>query len=268
MALMLRRIAILAVALFTVTACSVPVATNLDESDANHAVVVLSRGGVGADKERDPEHEGRFRVNVTRTEASAAISLLAAENLPQRSSPGVLEALGSGGVVPSRLAEHAKWTTGIAGDLERSFGTIDGVLSARVHLSLPAGDALDLEGARDRPSASILLRYRGATPPIAAGEVQRLVAGAVPNLTPEQVNVVMAASPAGRGPERDLVRFGPISVTRGSAPAMRAFAGIAAVLNLLLVAGLFGLWSRLRKNEFTLAEAKSAGLPDARHDRT
>jgi type III secretion protein J len=264
----MRRIATLAVALSSAAACSVPVAANLDENDANQAVVVLSRGGVGADKERDPEHEGRFRVSVTRNEASAAISLLAEENLPPRVSPGVLEALGTGGVVPSRLAEHAKWTTGIAGDLERSFATVDGVLSARVHLSVPPRETLDPEAQQDLPSASILLRYRGATPPIASGEVQRLVAGAVPSLAPDHVNVVMTASPAGRAPERDLVRFGPVSVTRGSAPAMRVLAGAAALLNLLLVAGLFGLWTRLRKSEISLLDAKAAALAEVPRDRT
>nr|MDQ2646605.1 hypothetical protein [Myxococcota bacterium] len=101
------------------TACSVPIAQNLDEADANQAVVVLERASVGATKERDPEREGRFQVSVSRQESSTAIALLARENLPPRSSPGVLEALGESSVVPSRLAEHAKWSAGVAGDLER-----------------------------------------------------------------------------------------------------------------------------------------------------
>lgn len=236
--------------------CSVPVAANLDESDANQAIVLLERGGVGADKERDPEHEDRFRVSVPSGEASRAIGLLAQENLPPRSSPGVLEALGGGGVVPSRLAEHAKWTAGVAGDLERSLRGVDGVLSARVHLAVPPKEPLDPEAARARPSASVLVRHRGPTAPLPAAEVQRLVAGAVSGLLPEQVTVVLTATALGRVSEGELRRFGPITVTRGSQNAVRFIAAAAALSNLLLVGGVLLLWSRLRRTELALVDAK------------
>jgi type III secretion protein J len=240
-------------------ACSVPVAGNLDEADANQAVALLARGGVGADKERDPEHEGHFRVSVAKGEASTAIGFLAEENLPPKSSPGVLEALGQGGVVPSRLAEHARWTAGVAGDLERSLRSLEGVLSARVHLAVPARDGLNAEETPGKPSASVLVRHRGAVPPVAVGEVQRLVAGAVPGLSPEQVNVVLATTPAGRASTPDLARFGPLTVTQGSAMALRALAAGIVLLNLALLAGILLLWSRLRRSEQALAEVRAEG---------
>jgi type III secretion protein J len=244
--------------LLILVACSVPVAGNLDESDANHAVALLARGGVGADKERDPEHEGHYRVSVSKGEASTAIGFLADENLPPKASPGVLEALGQGGVVPSRLAEHARWTAGVAGDLERSLRSLEGVLSARVHLAVPARDGLDLEETAEKPSASVLVQHRGATPPVAAGEVQRLVAGAVPGLSPDRVNVVLATSPASRAATPVLLRFGPITVTNGSGFALRVLAAATVLLNLLLLSGLLLLWSRLRRSEAALAEARAA----------
>jgi type III secretion protein J len=246
--------------------CSVPVAGNLDETDANQAVVVLERGGVGAAKERDPEHENRFQVSVPSGEASQAIGLLARENLPPRSSPGVLEALGGGSVVPSRLAEHAKWTAGIAGDLERSLLGVDGVLSARVHLAVPPKEPLEPELAVTRPSASVLVRHRGASAPVPAAEVQRLVAGAVAGLAPDQVTVVLTSSPGARASEAELARFGPITVTRGSQGAVRAIVVAAVVLNLVLVAGVLFLWARLRRAELALVEVKTE-RDDARPDR-
>jgi type III secretion protein J len=250
----------------TLVACSVPVAGNLDEADANQAVALLARGGVGADKERDPEHEGHFRVSVAKGEASTAIGVLAEENLPPKSSPGVLEALGQSGVVPSRLAEHARWTAGVAGDLERSLRGLDGVLSARVHLAVPARDGLNADESPEKPSASVLVRHRGSVPPVAVGEVQRLVAGAVPGLNPEQVNVVLATSPAGRGATPELLRFGPLTVTQGSALALRALAAIAVLLNVVLLGGILLLWSRVRRGEQALAEARAAaeGEPQRR----
>lgn len=261
------RRAVMALIPVALGGCSVPVAGNLDESDANQAVALLARGGVGADKERDPEHEGHFRVSVAKGEASTAIGFLAQENLPPKASPGVLEALGQGGVVPSRLAEHARWTTGVAGDLERSLRGLEGVLSARVHLAVPAHDGLTSEETSEKPSASVLVRHRGATPPVAAGEVQRLVAGAVPGLLPEHVNVVMATSPANHPASQDLLRFGPITVTQGSGMALRGLAAGIVLLNLVLLSGLLLLWARLRRSEVALAEARAAAEGEPQRPR-
>jgi type III secretion protein J len=238
----------------------VPVAANLDEGDANQAVVVLERGSVGASKERDPEQEGRFVVRVANQDASTAIALLARENLPPRASPGVLEALGESSVVPSRLAEHAKWSAGIAGDLERSLRGVDGVLSARVHLGVPATERLDPEGATEKPTAAVLIRHRGATAPVAPGEVQRLVGGAVPGLSPERVNVVMVTSAWSEAPERGLLRLGPVSVTRGSMSALRWIVAGSALLAVGLVAALLALWTRLRRAEAAVFHAPPASL--------
>jgi type III secretion protein J len=251
--------------LLAVSACSVPIASNLEESDANQAVVALERGSVGASKERDPEHEGRFAVSVATQDASAAISLLARDNLPPRSSPGVLEALGESSVVPSRLAEHAKWNAGVAGDLERSLRGVDGVLSARVHLGVPASERFDAESNPEKPTAAVLIRHRGATAPIAAADVQRLVGGAVPGLAPELVNVVMLSSAWPQGQETGLLRLGPLSVTRGSAGVLRLSIGAVALLGLALLGSLLVLWARLRRAEAALVRgglAASKGAVD------
>jgi type III secretion protein J len=240
------------------------VAANLDEGDANQAVVLLEQSGVGADKERDPEHEGRWRINVPRGETSLAIGVLAQENLPPRASPGVLEALGESGVVPSRLAEHVKWTAGVAGDLERSLRTVDGVLSARVHLAIPPRELVPGTPEPAKPTASVLVRHRGATPPIAAAEVQQLVSGAVAGLAPEHVTVVLATTPSPKGFERELVRFGPITVTRGSSVALRIGAGVAVLLNVGLLGGILVLWRRLRRSELATEEIRNPSTEPAR----
>ncbi len=246
-------------ALVSLCGCSVPVAANLDEPNANQAVSLLDQGGVAADKERDPEHEGRYRISVLKADAAAAIGVLARENLPPEASPGVLEALGAGGVVPSRLAEQARLTVGVAGDLEHSLRTLDGVLSARVHLAIPEKDSLATDVPTDRPSASVLIRHRGATPPIAAGEVKRLVAGAVPNLAPEFVNVVMTPSLTAPASASTLSRLGPLTVSRGSSALLRLSALVVVGVNLSLLGVIYFLWARLRRLELTQMESKAVG---------
>ena len=58
-------------------ACTIPVASDLDEAAANRVVAALGRNGVAADKERDTEHEGRFSVDVGRGDASFALAVMA-----------------------------------------------------------------------------------------------------------------------------------------------------------------------------------------------
>jgi len=247
------------------TGCNVPIAAGLDETDANHALVALEKSGVAAEKDRDPESEGRWRVSVARDDASSAAGILSSESLPPAPSPGLLDTLGQGSIVPSRASEQAKFVAGISGELERSLRSLDGVVSVRVHLAIPEKDSLAPEEAAPPASASVLLRHRGSAPPIAINDIQRLVAGAVPGLTATQVSVIASPVPMPpRLPERELSRFGPVTVTRASVFPLRTIVGGALFLNLGLLAALFIIWSRARKAESTLAEQRAEGTQAAR----
>ncbi|MEB2312905.1 MAG: hypothetical protein OZ921_08310 [Sorangiineae bacterium] len=257
-----RRFAVTLLAAALLGGCSVPIATNLDEADSNRVMAALEERGVAAQKEADPASEGKWRVTVARDDASAAVSVLTDENLPPPATPGVLEALGQGSIVPSRTAEHAKLVTGKAGELERSLGTLDGVLSVRVHLAVPLEDTFG-DGAKPTPpTASVLIRHRGATPPIAASEVARLVAGAVAGLEPERVSVVLTAvAPVARPRGHELARIGPVTITRSSMTPLRVIVGAAALLNVVLLGALLLLWSRFRRARLQLEELQAASAP-------
>lgn len=256
------RVLLLAVAGLLALACSVPVAGQLDEGEATEAVVALEKAGVAAEKERDPEHEGSYRVVVSRDDAATALRVLAAEGLPPEAAPGVLDALGKGSLVPSRLAEHVKVVAGTSGELERSLRALDGVVSARVHLAVPPRDPLVLGEQAPPATASVLIRHQGPTPPLAAYDVQRLVAGAVPGLDPKNVSIVMAVAPApGRSPARELSRLGPLTVTRSSMTPLRGMIAVAVLLNVVLLGCLALLWTRLRRTEGALASRDDPGAP-------
>jgi type III secretory pathway lipoprotein EscJ len=221
---------------------------------------------VVAHKESDPTHEGRWQVSCARDDASSAATVLSQENLPPPESPTVLQALGEGSLVPSRTAEHAKLIAGTAGELERSLRATPGVLSARVHLAVPVKSALTIEAKEPQPTASVMLAYRGANPPLPVADVQRLIAGAVPGLATEHVSVVMTAMPAPPKPaDRELARFGPITVTRSSMLPLRLLVAGAALLNLVLIGLLIALWARVRRAQGALAEARAAQEAPAAH---
>jgi type III secretion protein J len=251
---------LLAVLLAFIAGCSVPVAADLQENDANRIIVALEAGGIGAQKQNDPANDGRWQVMVARADTSTAVRVMQSEGLPPPESPGVLEALGEPSLVPSRTSERAKLIAGTAGELERSLRAVDGVLSARVHLAVPVRDAWSQQPASkgEGPTAAVLLRYRGAQAPLSADDVRRLVAGAVPGLSPDRVSVVAttAAPPPPDSPA--LSHFGPLAVTRSSLTPLRVLVGVAAGLNLLLIVVVLLLWIRMRRNHAAVGGVRSA----------
>jgi type III secretory pathway lipoprotein EscJ len=126
------------------------------------------------------------------------------------------------------------------------------------------GDVLDLDEERPKPTASVLLRHRGPTPPISTGDVQQLVAGAVPGLEKKAVSVVSDSVPQGQAAsQRLLAQLGPVTVTRASLLPLKLMVGVALLLNVVLVGLLGMLWKRARRLEQRLQEAEGEEGRDA-----
>lgn len=220
----------------------------------------LAETGIAADKAPDPDSERKWRIDVLRDDAARAVSLLADESLPRARTPGLLDTLDSHALVPSRSNEHTKLIAGMSGELERTLSSVDGVISARVHLAVPQPDMLS-DAQPPLPSASVLLRHRGEKSPMPAGDVQRLVAGAVPGLPVDRVAVVETAVSA-PPPSAGLVRLGPFATTKASAQKLKWLLGAAALLNVALVVFVGILWSRVREGRKRVPD--SAAAPEAR----
>jgi type III secretion protein J len=253
------RMALGAVGAAWLVACSVPVAGDLDDSEASRVFVALDREGLAPTKESDPNVDGKWRIEVPPDDAARAFTVMHSEQLPRRSPPGVLDAVGKGSLVPSEALEQAQLMTGIAGDLERTLEGIDGVISAHVHLSLshPSGWR---DPEPSRATASALVEYRGTTPPFGEDAVQRLVAGGAGGLLPTDVLVVLIARPAqpGVAPSGDVVHVGPIAVTRASKRWLQAiFAGLLGLIAILATT-TFVLYAR--QSRARAARAREAPL--------
>lgn len=262
-----RRSAVVAliVPLLAVAACTREVASGLDESEANRGVVALARAGIEADKLSDAQSEGRFRLSVGRDDATSAIAVLAGEEIPRVRPAAAKDAP----FVSSPEAERASRVAQTAQAIERSLASVDGVLDARVHLDVPQVDPLaaalagDAKGAR--ATASVLVRHRGATPPLGLDEIRRLVSGAVAGLAPDAVAVVTVSVPLpGTSPERQLAWVGPVGVSRGSLPAFRAIAAGALGLLFVLAAALVALALKLRRGKDDGGQEPARALGGAR----
>ena len=244
----LRWQALAAVWLAT-AACTAPVSTDLSDAAASEIVVTLDHSGLRAQKEADPDHEGRWQVVVSRDDANSALRLLQQTGLPPRSSPGLLDALGHGSLVESRASEHARLLAGVAGELERSLRDVPGVAAARVHLAVPLRERWSGQAAGPEATAAVLIRHRTAEPPLSSDAVRALVAGAVAELEPERVAVVATrAAAVDSGAHSAFAQVGPIAVARSSLVPLRLIFVLGVALYLALLSLVAVLWRRLRRH--------------------
>lgn len=146
-------------------------------------------------------------------------------------------------LVPSREEDQARRLSDTARDLARTLESLDGVVGARVHLGVARRDPF-AESDPLLPSASVLLRVRSGAVGLADAQVQALVAAAVPGLAPSGVVVVRATVGP---PAPELVRVGPFTTTRESAPRLRASLAVLSVMNIALVVLLLGSFARGRR---------------------
>ena len=229
--------------------CTAPVAHDLEDGTANKMAIALQRAGTLSSKEPDPDNQGKWVLTVAKSEVSRALEVFAQEGLPEPRRLGLSELSEQSSLLPSLQLEQARLLAGISNDLERSFTSIEGIASARVHLGFTRWDPLS-QASELVPSASVLIRYRGGTCPITVEDVQRIVSGAVTTKS-DRVQVVTIPGIETRGNLPNIVFFGPFAVLRETAALLRIAVGVSVLLNLSTLALLIYFW---RKSRVTSAD--------------
>ena len=161
----------------------VPLFTDLTLDDSAAIAKELDRQGVPYELKGDGA-----AVLVARDKVAQLRMKLAEGGLPKGGGVGYeifdkSEALGT-----TSFIQNINKLRALEGELARTIRSLDRVQAARVHLVLPDRPLF----SRDKvdPSASIVLRVRGALEPQQVRAIRHLVATAVNGLKPERVSVV------------------------------------------------------------------------------
>ena len=232
-----------------VTGCKAEIQHGLEEDQANEIVTLLRKAGIQAEKEKEKGRKPTFTVSVPKKDAAEAFSILSARNLPKKPRKGVYELFGKSSLVPTSTEEHMKKVYATASELGKTLERMEGVLDARVHLVLPQKGFLDSkDDKKEKPRASVYLRVVPGGAPATVPQVQGLVAGAVSNLDPTSVSVLIQP-----GKKVDLSK-GAASGTPPSWLKYLAIGASAAVLVLGILLALVALrMKRLRDENQILA---------------
>lgn len=251
-------------ALLVVTGCSTNILHGIDERAANDATAALERAGIGAEKVPDEGASSggaSYTIRVARGDGTRALDLLRALGLPRDKRRGFAETYGQPSLIPTPSEERARYLDATAGEIERTLETVDGVVSARVHLVLEESDPLAVDTRpRSAARAAVLLKARPGDAPIAVADVQKLVAGSVAGLDAAAVGVVItAAADPGEVAAATLAPLGPLRVTPGTRPLL--VGALAVVLLLLAVLAVLLLVTARRLAALERAADEGGRLP-------
>lgn len=188
--------------LLALSGCKVALYSNLKEQEANEIVAALSAEGIGAAKTR---LEGStWQVEVEEDRLSQALDVLRVQGLPAERYVSMGEVFQKQGLVSTPSEERMRYIYAISQELSQTLRNVDGVVSARVHVVIPANDPLS---EKIRPSsAAVFIKHRPDVDlRLLAPAVKDMVAHSIEGLTHDQVSLSLfearrtaAAVPAGQ----------------------------------------------------------------------
>lgn len=166
----------------------------LDQTQSNEIIALLQRNNIVAAKS-EVAKEG-YSVKVGSADFSAAVDLMNTYDLPSRPRLQIAEMFPSDSLISSPRAEKARLYSGIEQRLEQSLHTLQGVVSARVHVSY---DLNATEGGKNKDTVhlSALIKYDtdsdDAT--LMINDVKRFLKNSFNNVDYENISVVLTGTP-------------------------------------------------------------------------
>lgn len=153
-----RFAALLAVALLAglLAGCKTELYTNISEPEANEMLSVLAAAGIRATKETSDSKV--WTVMAEENQIPKALEALRAQGLPRDRHQSLGDIFKKEGLVSTPSEERIRYMYAMEQELSRTLSQIDGVITARVHVVIPANDPLAEHLTPS--SASVFIKHR------------------------------------------------------------------------------------------------------------
>ena len=222
-------IVVFAFASLLLAGCSkVGLYSGLNEQETNEIVAALSADGINAAKERVDNSD--WTVLVDKGDLSRALDILRAQGLPNDRYVSMGDVFQKQGLVSTPSEERMRYIYAMSQELSQTLRKVDGVVSARVHVVIPANDPLS---DKIRPSsAAVFIKHRPDVDlRLLVPAVKDLVAHSIEGLSHDQVSLSLFEA------RRAPVTPATPQVARGDAVGGLIPSSTAIILIALLLAG-------------------------------
>lgn len=250
----------------------------LSERQANEMVAVLQAANIDATKET---RDGKFSVLTASGKFPQAVRELSAKGYPRESYDSMGKVFKKEGFVSSPLEERARLLHAMSQEIANTLNSIDGVVTARVHLVVPEKHPL-MDKAQPA-AAAVFIKHRADRD--LSGQVTQikaLVVNSIEGLAYDNVTVALfpaeaaplegtkpAAAPVASAPQQ--AALGALPLLFGTAGGTVALAGggllwwrrrsSAAAARPLLAAPAAATGARALPNDFEAALQRRAATP-------
>ncbi len=186
----LRAGFILVAALF-LAGCDQQVYSNLGSRDANEMVALLYRNGINASREAGADNT--YTISVDSGSFAKSVEILNRYGYPREQYKSIAEVFPATGLIVSPFEQHARLAYATSQELTKTINSIDGVVSARVHVVMPE---LDMRtGDQSKASASVMITHRPSIDTTAlSSKVRLLVSNAIQGMNYKDVSIAFFPS--------------------------------------------------------------------------
>ena len=213
--------------------CKVELYSRLTEQEANAMVVTLAGEGITASK--DSVDDKGWNVSVDEARLGVALEVLRANGLPNDRFISMGDVFQKQGLVSTPSEERMRYIYAVSQELSSTLMKVEGVVAARVHVTVPANDPF-----RDavRPShAAVFIKHRPDVDlRLMAPTIKELVAHSIDGLSHDDVSLSLFE--ATRTPAHAGGSPRAATSTAGLAPVQPFAVAFAAVAALAILAGL------------------------------
>ena len=231
-------------------ACRIDLYSGLDETESNRMVAALASGHIEAEKVN--AGESGWQLRIEERDMPAALEILRQQGLPAERHTSLGAVFQKQGLVATPAEERVRYIFGLSEELSKTLEQIDGVVSARVHVVIPANDPLT-EKVKPSSAAVFIKHQPGTDLQLLVPAVKELVAHSVEGLTYDQVALTLveargplvSSAPAPRGDAGGLFGLSPTALVVFTAVLTLGVLSLAALPWLLRRSGLpLRVWLR------------------------
>ena len=162
----------------------------LDQQQVNEVISVLQRNNIAATKVNNAK--AGYSVHIAQADFAAAVDLLALYSLPSKARVEIAQMFPADSLVASPRAEKARLYSALEQRLEQSLATLEGVVSARVHVSyeLEAGES----GRKVAPIhlSALVIYERDSEPQRLVTDIKRFLKNSFSAVDYEHISVVLS----------------------------------------------------------------------------